>query len=131
MTNDPATALSWWTCNCPEYNNHSIGAIDLCKKCGKKEPAKDTNPPEMSKNIEELSRDNKRLYDERDMFKRMSEKRRGLVTELREAMGIQENMNDDQELKQALQYVRSIQSENNRLKETIGKFKNEVRTIRK
>lgn len=34
-----AVPLSWWKCKCPEYNNHSVGAMKECGKCGEKEPA--------------------------------------------------------------------------------------------
>lgn len=33
-----AKELAWWKCKCPEYNNHTIGAMEKCKECGMEEP---------------------------------------------------------------------------------------------
>jgi hypothetical protein len=45
---------------------------------------------------------------EADRWKEQATQRRGLVKELREAMGIKENMIGDAELKAALDYIRKI-----------------------
>jgi hypothetical protein len=45
---------------------------------------------------------------EADRWKEQATQRRGLVKELREAMGIEENMDGDAELKAALDYIRKI-----------------------
>jgi len=44
---------STWKCKCPEYNNHDVGAIEICNKCGETEPS-DTSLAEVKEMVEEL-----------------------------------------------------------------------------
>jgi hypothetical protein len=59
---------------------------------------------------------------ESDRWKEQATQRRGLVKELREAMGIEENMDGDAELKAALAYVKGMQAKPRTSRPTLDHF---------
>lgn len=59
------------------------------------------------------------LYSERDMWKTQALQRRGLMHELRNEMEIQENMEDDAELKAALEFIRNMKDDNSKMLRTL------------
>jgi len=60
------------------------------------------------------------LYSERNMYKRMAEQRRGLMSELRQEMGIEENMEDDAELKAALRFAKGMKEKCRKLEDELS-----------
>jgi Rad3-related DNA helicase len=57
-----------------------------------------------------LREEHNKAKNESDAWKERATRRMGLAHELREAMGIEENMNGDAELKAALAYVKKVQT---------------------
>ena len=63
-----------------------------------------------------------RLYREKEYYKELALSRRGIVKSLRDEMGIPEDMDNDAELKAALEYVKDM-------KERVKKAENVIEEV--
>lgn len=122
---DPQTpsALKFWQCHCPEYNNHSVGAWKECSRCGAKPPASPQNPetPELDlhTDIEKVKK-----MDTSDWFEENSS---GVTSQKCTTAPVQQNPEMEkiiqkirsypEEVQIILHYIRSLESRNALLEE--------------